>query len=181
MNKAELIDAIAKDAKLSKASAKSAIEALTGAATKALKKGDKVFIINGNYDNDLLIKENKYKKGRDGYKILYIDKCRVVLDIDFTGVLPYCVENDDDFIKVYSPEFNLVIKNEKDLIKFYSYWEGVFKNNAEIYLNKSELIIDEIIRDIKPYNESKLSTQHLVFDNIWLELFNYHLRKFNKE
>ena len=45
MNKAELIDAIAKDAKLSKASAKNALEALTGAASKALKKGDKVTLI----------------------------------------------------------------------------------------------------------------------------------------
>ena len=45
MNKAELIDAIAKDAKMSKASAKSALEALTDATSKALKKGDKVTLI----------------------------------------------------------------------------------------------------------------------------------------
>lgn len=45
MNKAELIDAIAKEAKLSKTDAKSALEALTTATTKALKKGDKVALI----------------------------------------------------------------------------------------------------------------------------------------
>ena len=28
-----------------------------------LKAGDRVFIINGAYDNDLLIEKNKYKKG----------------------------------------------------------------------------------------------------------------------
>ena len=45
MNKAELIDAIAKNAKLSKADAKAALETITGSATKALKKGDKVTLI----------------------------------------------------------------------------------------------------------------------------------------
>ena len=45
MNKAELIDAIAKDAKLTKADAKKALEALTGACAKSLKKGDKVALI----------------------------------------------------------------------------------------------------------------------------------------
>ena len=45
MNKAELIDAISKDANLSKADAKRALESLTGNVTKALKKGDKVSLI----------------------------------------------------------------------------------------------------------------------------------------
>ena len=45
MNKAELINAIAKDAKLSKADAKRDIEALTGECTNAIKKGDKVSLI----------------------------------------------------------------------------------------------------------------------------------------
>lgn len=66
-----------------------------------LKVGDRVFIINGNYDSDLLIQKDKYKKGRDGYKILFIDKCQVVLDIDYTGVLPYLEGELDDFIKIY--------------------------------------------------------------------------------
>ena len=66
-----------------------------------LKVGDRVFIINGQYDSDLLIEKNKYKKGRDGYKILAIDYCKVVLDIDYSGVYPYTVSNDDDFIKIY--------------------------------------------------------------------------------
>lgn len=66
-----------------------------------LKAGDRVFIINGAYDSDLLIEKNKYKKGRDGYKILHIDKCQVVLDIDYTGVTPYSTATDDQLIKVY--------------------------------------------------------------------------------
>jgi DNA-binding protein HU-beta len=45
MNKAELIDAMAKAANLSKADAGNALNALTGAVTGALKKGDKVALI----------------------------------------------------------------------------------------------------------------------------------------
>lgn len=67
-----------------------------------IQVGDRVWIVNGYYDNDLLIQKNKYKKGRDGYIVLFVDKCKIVLDINYTGVLPF---NDytkkDDFIKVY--------------------------------------------------------------------------------
>ena len=66
-----------------------------------LKVGDRVFIINGNYDSDALIQTDKYKQGRDGYKVLFIDNCKLVLDIDYTGDLPYKEEKADDFIKVY--------------------------------------------------------------------------------
>ena len=45
MNKAELIDAIAKDVNLSKADAKRALEALTGNIAKSLVKGDRVALI----------------------------------------------------------------------------------------------------------------------------------------
>jgi len=80
-----------------------------------LKVGDKVFIINGSYDSNLLIKEDKYKKGRDGYKVLFVDECRIVLDIEFVGWLPAneTSENQevfDDFIKVY------YIKDQNDFI-----------------------------------------------------------------
>lgn len=71
-----------------------------------LNVGDKVFIINGSYDSNSLIITDKYKKGRDGYKVLYIDQCKIVLDIEFVGYLPAneTSENQevfDDFIKVY--------------------------------------------------------------------------------
>lgn len=66
-----------------------------------LKVGDRVFIINGNYDSDLLIQKDKYRKGRDGYKVLYVENCKIVLDIDYTGVNPYNDELDDDFIRIY--------------------------------------------------------------------------------
>ena len=45
MNKSELIDAIAKDAGLTKADAGKALDALTAAVTGALKSGDSVTLI----------------------------------------------------------------------------------------------------------------------------------------
>jgi DNA-binding protein HU-beta len=45
MNKAELIDAMASDANLSKADAKRALESLTANVTKSLKSGNKVALI----------------------------------------------------------------------------------------------------------------------------------------
>ncbi|GAL87615.1 MAG: HU family DNA-binding protein [Sporocytophaga sp.] len=45
MNKAELIDAIAAESKLTKADSKRALDAFLNAASKTLKKGDKVIII----------------------------------------------------------------------------------------------------------------------------------------
>jgi hypothetical protein len=65
-----------------------------------LKPGDRIFIIGGNYDNNNLIEIDKYKKGRDGYKVLLVDKCQIVLDIDYTGDLPFNNESIDNFIKV---------------------------------------------------------------------------------
>ena len=45
MNKAELVEAIAKDAKITKAQADAAVKAMTGAIEKELKKGEKVALI----------------------------------------------------------------------------------------------------------------------------------------
>ena len=73
-----------------------------------LAVGDRVFIIGGNYDSNELIKEDKYKKGRDGYKILYIDRCAVGLDIDYTGVLPFGDTMEGDLVGLY------YIRNKQD-------------------------------------------------------------------
>jgi uncharacterized delta-60 repeat protein len=67
-----------------------------------LKVGDRVFIIGGNYDIDLLIKSDKWKGGRDGYKVLFVDKCKIVLDIDWTGELVWNSEPDDNFTRVWA-------------------------------------------------------------------------------
>lgn len=45
MNKAELIDQLAKDAEITKTQANAAIDSFTGAVVKALKKGDRVTLV----------------------------------------------------------------------------------------------------------------------------------------
>jgi len=45
MNKSDLIDAMAADAGISKAAAKSALDSLTSNVTASLKKGDKVSLV----------------------------------------------------------------------------------------------------------------------------------------
>jgi hypothetical protein len=97
-----------------------------------LKVGDKVFILNGNYDSDLLIQNNKYKKGRDGYKVLHVDNCKIALDIDYTGVLPYKSSIDDDFIKIY------YIRNQSEFLhanRSVTTKSGKFENKFNYYNN----------------------------------------------
>lgn len=51
MNKAELIDAVAKDAKMSKKDAGAAVDAVIKIVTNTLKKGDKVTLVGfGTWD-----------------------------------------------------------------------------------------------------------------------------------
>jgi hypothetical protein len=51
MNKAEFVDAVADAAELSKADAARAVDAMVGAITKALKKGDSVTLVGfGTFD-----------------------------------------------------------------------------------------------------------------------------------
>jgi len=45
MNKAELVDAIASEAKITKADAAKAVDGFINATTKALKKGDRVALV----------------------------------------------------------------------------------------------------------------------------------------
>lgn len=67
-----------------------------------LKVGDRVFIINGNYDSNRFIQENKYKSKVDGYKVLFTDNCKIVLDIDYQeNILPFIDESIDNFINIY--------------------------------------------------------------------------------
>lgn len=45
MNKSQLVDAIAKESKLSKAASTKALDAIMGATKKSLKKGDKIALV----------------------------------------------------------------------------------------------------------------------------------------
>lgn len=62
MNKAELIDAMAAEANLTKADAKKALEAFVNATTKALKGGDRVSLVGfGSFS----VSERAARKGRN--------------------------------------------------------------------------------------------------------------------
>jgi hypothetical protein len=97
-----------------------------------LSVGDRVFIIGGNYDSDALVKVNKYRRGRDGYKVLYIDRCQFVLDIDYTGVLPFSEDIPDNFIQVHyvSDEADFLQVNRQTTTK-----DGNFNYKFNYYQN----------------------------------------------
>lgn len=62
MNKAELIDAISGEAKISKADAKKALDAFISVTTKALKKGDRVALVKfGSFS----VTKRSARKGRN--------------------------------------------------------------------------------------------------------------------
>jgi len=62
MTKAELIDAVAKSAEISKAAAAKAVDAVTGSITNALKKGKNVALVGfGTFS----VSKRKARKGRN--------------------------------------------------------------------------------------------------------------------
>jgi len=108
-----------------------------------LALGDRVFITGGFYDSDLLIQNNKYDKRGDGYMVYYVDRTQVVLDIEYTGDLPWSEQDIDDYLKVYvantQEEFDYFIQamSTRDfnyLTKRFAQW-GPFSNNNVLYIN----------------------------------------------
>ncbi|MBW2056048.1 MAG: HU family DNA-binding protein [Deltaproteobacteria bacterium] len=69
MTKAELISSIAKDAKITKAAAEKALNSLTGAVTKALKKGDRITLTGFGTFSTLKRKARKGRNPRTGKEI----------------------------------------------------------------------------------------------------------------
>ena len=62
MNKSQLVDAIAKEAKLSKASSTKALDAFMATTKKALKKGDKIALVGfGTFS----VSKRAARKGRN--------------------------------------------------------------------------------------------------------------------
>lgn len=62
MNKAELIESIASEAKMTKADAKKALDAFVSATSKALKKGDRVALVGfGSFS----VAKRAARKGRN--------------------------------------------------------------------------------------------------------------------
>jgi len=108
-----------------------------------LRYGDRVFITGGFYDSDLLIQNNKYDKRADGYFVCYVDRTQVVLDIEYTGDLPYEEYDIDDYIKVYvantQEEFEYFVqaKSARDFDTLSNRFSqfGYLSNNNFLYIN----------------------------------------------
>lgn len=66
--------------------------------------GDKLFILNGNFDSDSFIyKYARNSKFVDGYKVLAIDRCKITLDIDWDyGLTAYEPLELTKFIKIWN-------------------------------------------------------------------------------
>jgi len=64
--------------------------------------GDRVFVLNGFYDSDDFIQKYKYEKFSDGYRVLGVDGCKIILDIDYTGDLPYKDYNLEDLFFIHN-------------------------------------------------------------------------------
>lgn len=104
--------------------------------------GDKVFIVNGNYDSLDFILKDKYNRSTDGYIVLGVDGCRILLDIDYTGVLPFNNIEIDSFIKVnhiesqrefeYANSINISSLGFGVISKFFGNISGV---TASLYTN----------------------------------------------
>jgi len=69
-----------------------------------LKEGDRVYIVGGNYDSNDFISQDKYSKRTDGYRVLFVDRCKLVLDIDYTGTKVWNQDPFDQYIKVYAAD-----------------------------------------------------------------------------
>jgi hypothetical protein len=111
------------------------------------EKGDKVFVINGNYDSNSIIQSETYNSQTTGYNVLQVDKCKIILDIDYTGVKPNndytSINTIDEYIKVY----HITSQREFDYINslttttynnFYSKFEYGLSNNL-IYVDSAFL------------------------------------------
>ena len=111
--------------------------------------GDRVFILNGNYDSDEFISKDKYAKYTDGYRVLGVDGCRIILDLDWSGILPYEESNSDGFINIHhirsQREFDYVNSIKIGLRAYTPYYpyDGIYSkffggingNTASFYTN----------------------------------------------
>ena len=108
-----------------------------------LNVGNRVFITGGNYDSDLIIQDNKFNKLSDGYIVQYVDRTKLVLDIEYTGDLPWNDEPIDSYINIYvantQDEFNYYLQNistksSNYITNKFSLW-GTFSNGNVLYTN----------------------------------------------
>jgi hypothetical protein len=98
-----------------------------------LKPGDKVFIVNGVYDNKKIIEKYPYTKGADGWTVLGINGNEIILDVDYTGTLPKNEINTGDFIQVWGADTTEKVEYQKAYTKvFTSFKKNIDQNNLTL-------------------------------------------------
>jgi len=139
-----------------------------------LKINDRVFINGGFYDSDTIIQKNKFSKQSDGYIVQYVDRTKIVLDIEYTGDLPWNDEPVDSFVKVYvastQDEFNYFIQTTST--RNYTYTNNRFSSYGT-YSN-NYLYIDGTFslsgRDYGIFGFTSNGTSSLTYSNSFLIL-----------
>ncbi len=94
----------------------------------------------------------------------------------------------NEFIKIFIKS-NEFINNNSELINFYRNVENKFKLSSDEYLSKCDLVIDELIKDKRPYTENKLLiiddteyhgiesiSDYSFLENIIIDFFNFRTK-----
>lgn len=100
-----------------------------------LQVGDRVFIVNGNYDSDEFISNDLYYLGTDGYQVLNIDRCKITLNIKYTGQLPYDTDSIDNYIRIHH------IQSERE----FDYIDSILVPTSNSFISKFEYGNNDII------------------------------------
>jgi len=90
--------------------------------------GDKLFILNGNFDSDSFIyKYARNSKYVDGYKVLAIDRCKITLDIDWNfGMGAYEALELSKFIKIWN------VRSQREL----EYCQNIYVDLYNVQVNR---------------------------------------------
>lgn len=127
-----------------------------------IKKGDRVFILNGNYDSKNLLEENLFTKDSTGYTVLWADKTSLVLDLDWDdNISNVWLDEFEDYVKI---KFSEDVDYEEKSGRFFPYnydkdfvlYDGTeFKKSDSSNLDLTETLnFDQtIFNDFSPTNE----------------------------
>mgnify|MGYP007071585805 CR=1 FL=1 len=88
-----------------------------------LEVGNKVYIVNGNYDSYNIIQTNPYNEFASGYTVLKVSENSIVLNIPFVNNKPYFQDDFDNYIKLY------YIDNQED----FDYIDGIASYNNPLF------------------------------------------------
>ena len=154
-----------------------------------IKKNDKVFITNGYFDSEYYVNKGKWVKNADGYRVLYVDRCKIVLDINYNSGIyvgvtqSYQVDSYDNYIKVHNirsqREFDYINKLQVDTYSNnrISKFGGVVSTNPLLSTNNiiySKNIYNGTLSGVGKNNGLTISDSFWVRSNYtWVDVTNF--------